>query len=237
MICVRDLRKAYRDDGVETRALDGVSFDIAPGEFVAIMGPSGSGKSTLLHVISFLDRPTGGTYSFFGKQIDTLTDQELAETRNRGMGFIFQSFHLLPNATVAENVALPLLYNRLVQSDDRARLVDEAVAAVGLTEKIAVAAHKLSGGQKQRVAIARALVCQPNVIFADEPTGNLDSASGAQVMGILADLNRAGKTIILVTHETYTAEFAQRVIRLRDGVVESDTPIARVRARGEDFIK
>jgi putative ABC transport system ATP-binding protein len=236
MISVRNLRKIYVDDDVETRALDGVSFDITPGEFVAIMGPSGSGKSTLLHIMSFLDRPTSGEYSFFGKHIDALTDSELAETRNRGMGFVFQSFNLLPHASVGENVALPLLYNSLDYRERDSR-VREAVASVGLEEKITIAAHKLSGGQKQRVAIARALVCSPHVIFADEPTGNLDSASGAQVMGILADLNRAGKTVILVTHETYTAEFARRIIRLRDGAVESDTETVHVRLRREEFVK
>jgi putative ABC transport system ATP-binding protein len=216
--------------------LRSVSFSINKGEFVSIIGPSGSGKSTLLHILSFLDRPTGGRYEFLGKSIEELSDKELAVVRNEKMGFVFQAFNLLSRLTVYENVEIPLLYANLPVSE-RAGRIEAAVDSVGLTEKLRVQAGKLSGGQKQRVAIARALVMSPDVLFADEPTGNLDSASGAQVMGILDDLNRRGHTIILVTHETYTAEFADRIIALRDGKVESDSPIAKSRRGAKEFFK
>ncbi len=237
MIVVKDLRKEYIDDGTNTLALDGISFTIEKGEFVSIIGPSGSGKSTLLHILSFLDRPTGGVYTFLGKGIDEMSDAELAEVRNKEMGFVFQSFNLLLRLTVYENVEIPLLYSMDVAPAARKKTIENAVHAVGLDEKLHVEAGKLSGGQKQRVAIARALVNDPGVIFADEPTGNLDSKSGAQVMGILEDLNNKGHTIILVTHETSTAEFADRIIRVRDGKVESDTPVANRRRSTDQFIK
>jgi putative ABC transport system ATP-binding protein len=204
--------------------LRGVTFSIKQGEFVSIMGPSGSGKSTLLHILSFLDRPTGGSYKFQGKSIDEMTDPELAKVRNKDMGFVFQSFNLLSRLTVYDNVEIPLIYSDS-SPKERQALVEEAVRAVGLEEKLYTEAAKLSGGQKQRVAIARALVTDPNVIFADEPTGNLDSQSGLQVMEILESLHDKGRTVILVTHETQTAEFANRIIRIKDGMVESDKPI------------
>lgn len=225
IIEVRDLEKEYRDES-PTTALRSVTFSIQKGEFVSIMGPSGSGKSTLLHILSFLDRPTGGTYLFRGKGIDEMDDRELAHVRNSGMGFVFQSFNLLPRLSVYDNVEVPLLYSDL-PAGERRKLVEKAVASVGLSEKLDSSARKLSGGQKQRVAIARALVTDPEVIFADEPTGNLDSVSGGQVMDILADLNAHGHTIILVTHETATAEFADRIIRVKDGTMESDTPVSK----------
>lgn len=228
MLSLHSITKNYDDEGETTRALREVSFDIKEGEFVAIMGPSGSGKSTLLHILSFLDRPTSGEYTFFGKRQNDLSDQELAHTRNTEMGFIFQSFNLLGRSSVYHNVELPLLYSE-AQIANRKSRVEKAVAAVGLTDKLSTEAGKLSGGQKQRVAIARALVNEPNVIFADEPTGNLDSESGAQVMAILHKLHQEGRTIILVTHETYTAEFASRIIQLKDGAVASDTPVERQR--------
>jgi putative ABC transport system ATP-binding protein len=234
MISVSGLKKIYHDDGAETAALAGVSFDVEKGEFVAIMGPSGSGKSTLLHVLGFLDRPTDGSYVFRGKKMDELSDEELAKVRNREMGFIFQDFNLLGRASVYENVELPLLYAREVEPNDRRKLVEDAVSAVGLAEKIKIEAGNLSGGQKQRVAIARALVMNPAVIFADEPTGNLDSRSGAAVMEILRDLNKEGHTVILVTHETYTAEFANRILRLKDGLLESDEKVLK---RRDTFFK
>ena len=209
---------------MSTRALRGVTFSIAKGEFVSIMGPSGSGKSTLVQILSFLDRPTGGSYTFQGKSVDDMTDKELAHARNKDMGFVFQSFNLLSRLTVYDNVEIPLLYSDIPPAK-RAALVEEAVRAVGLEEKLHTEAGKLSGGQKQRVAIARALVTDPNVIFADEPTGNLDSQSGLQIMEILESLHKRGRTVIVVTHETQTAEFADRVIRMRDGVVESDRAI------------
>jgi putative ABC transport system ATP-binding protein len=238
MIRVSDLEKNYLDEsGIDTHALRGISFEIKKGEFVSIMGPSGSGKSTLLHVLSFLDRPTGGTYTFFGKNIDELSDEQLAQIRNKEMGFVFQSFNLLSRSTVYENVELPLLYSEVVVTK-RKHLVESAVKAVGLEEKLHIEAGKLSGGQKQRVAIARALVNDPNVLFADEPTGNLDSKSGAQIMEILEKLHDAGRTIVLVTHETYTAEFADRLIQLKDGLLESDRPITtKKRRRKDEFFK
>jgi putative ABC transport system ATP-binding protein len=226
MIEVKDLKKAYTEEETPTQALRGVTFSIEKGEFVSIMGPSGSGKSTLLHILSFLDRPTGGTYTFLGKQIDDMDDRELAHVRNKAMGFVFQSFNLLSRLTVYENVEIPLLYSDIPESKRKAR-IEAAVAAVGISEKLHTQAGKISGGQKQRVAIARALVTNPDVIFADEPTGNLDSKSGLQIMQILDDLHKAGHTIVLVTHETQTAEFANRMIVIKDGAVEHDKPIKK----------
>lgn len=225
MIEVANLSKEYSEEGVLTQALRGVTFSIQKGEFVSIMGPSGSGKSTLLHILSFLDRPTGGFYTFLGRSIDDMTDRELARVRNRDMGFVFQAFNLLSRLSVYENVEIPLLYSNL-PAQERAAHIENAVESVGLADKLRAEAGRLSGGQKQRVAIARALVGDPNVIFADEPTGNLDSRSGLQIMEILASLNRKGRTIILVTHETQTAEFAGRILRLRDGALESDENVA-----------
>lgn len=219
MINVHDLKKEYSDG---TKALRGVTFSIKEGEFVSIMGPSGSGKSTLLHILSFLDRPTGGSYTFQGKAIDDMDDRDLAHVRNKDMGFVFQSFNLLARLSVYDNVEIPLLYSD-VPERDRQKKIENAVTSVGLEEKLHTETGKLSGGQKQRVAIARALVTDPNIIFADEPTGNLDSKSGLQVMEILEDLNRKGRTVVLVTHETQTAEFANRIIRVKDGSIESDT--------------
>ncbi len=236
MIEVRDMKKEYLEGETPTLALAGVSFTIKKGEFVSIMGPSGSGKSTLLHILSFLDRPTGGSYTFLGKGINEMDDRELAHVRNSDMGFIFQSFNLLARLSVYDNVEIPLLYSN-VAPNERKALVEEAVRSVGLAEKLYSEAGRLSGGQKQRVAIARALVTDPNVIFADEPTGNLDSASGAQVMEILEGLHKRGRTIVLVTHETYTAEFANRILRVRDGLLESDTPVVKTRNSKQEFIK
>src|ERR1035437_5849361 len=221
MIDLHDLKKEYKEEDTSTLALRGVTFTINKGEFVSIMGPSGSGKSTLLQILSFLDRPSSGSYTFQGKSIDEMTDQELAHVRNKDMGFVFQSFNLLSRLTVYDNVEIPLLYSD-IPPDKRASLIEEAVRSVGLEEKLYQEAGRLSGGQKQRVAIARALVTDPNVIFSDEPTGNLDSQSGLQVMEILEMLNDKGRTIVLVTHETQTAEFANRIIKIKDGMIESD---------------
>ncbi|MFA7302541.1 MAG: ABC transporter ATP-binding protein [Candidatus Paceibacterota bacterium] len=226
MIEVRDLKKEFLEAETSTRALRGVTFSIAQGEFVSIMGPSGSGKSTLLNILSFLDRPTGGSYTFNGRSIDDMDDRELARVRNEEMGFVFQSFNLLSRLSVYDNVEIPLLYSS-IPTAKRRMLIEEAVESVGLKEKLYTEAARLSGGQKQRVAIARALVTGPNVIFADEPTGNLDSKSGEQVLEILASLHDRGRTVILVTHETNTAEFAGRIIHLKDGALESDALVDR----------
>ncbi len=236
VIRVEDLKKDYVDEGETTSALRGVSFTIKKGDFVSIMGPSGSGKSTLVQILSFLDRHTGGSYTFLGRRTEELSNIELAHIRNKSMGFVFQSFNLLTRLTSYENVEIPLIYSA-VSPSARKKLVEDAIKAVGLEEKINVETAKLSGGQKQRIAIARALVNDPDIIFADEPTGNLDSASGAQVMGILDGLNRNGRTVVLVTHETNTAEFADRIIRLRDGVIESDTPVTNPHRSREQFLK
>jgi len=227
MISVRDLQKEFVGEAESIKALQGISFTIKKGEFVSIMGPSGSGKSTLLNILSFLDRPTGGEYTFMGKSIDQLSDKELAHIRNKEMGYIFQSFNLLSRSSVYENVEMPLLYSPEIGASSRPALIKQAISSVGLSEKLYVEAGKLSGGQKQRVAIARALVNDPHIIFADEPTGNLDSKSGAQVMAILKELNAAGHTIILVTHETYTAQFASRLITIKDGLLETDQAIKK----------
>ena len=224
MIQVNNLRKMYYEGEIAiTEALRGVSFEIKKGEFVSIMGPSGSGKSTLLHILSLMERSTEGFYSFFGKNVNNFKDSEFAHIRNEQMGFVFQAFNLLGRLSVYANVEMPLLYSRKISPSDRRKKVESAISQVDLEDKLGIEAGKLSGGQKQRVAIARALVLNPDIIFADEPTGNLDSNSGANIMDILQKLNKLGKTIILVTHETYTAAFAKRCIRIRDGLVESDT--------------
>jgi len=218
-LVVENVEKSYSDG---TWALRGVSFTIEKGEFVAIMGPSGSGKSTLLHVLGFLDRQTKGRYLFDGKTIDDYTENELAHVRNKRMGFVFQSFNLLARATVLENVMLPLLYSD-VKKSERVDIAKKAIASVDLSHRLEHVSSQLSGGEKQRVAIARALVNDPDVIFADEPTGNLDSASGKTIMEIIQNLNKEGHTVILITHEIYTAEHAQRIVRMLDGKIESDS--------------
>ena len=219
LIQVKDLIKDYQTDEVITSVLKGVSFDIKAGEFVAIMGPSGSGKSTLMHILGFLDRPSAGEFLYKGKNTDQFNDNELAVIRNKEVGFVFQSFFLLPKTTVLENVKLPLIYSGKESEPGLAR---KALKAVGLDHRLDYSPNQLSGGEKQRVAIARALVNDPDIVFADEPTGNLDSKSGAQVMNILQDLNEQGKTIILVTHEHDTAKHARRIIQIKDGKITDD---------------
>jgi putative ABC transport system ATP-binding protein len=237
IIEVKDLAKVYDNEGVETRALDGVSFSIKKGEFLAIMGPSGSGKSTLLQILGLLDDYSHGSYIFSDRSVKSYNQEDVAKIRNEKMGFIFQAFNLLPKSTVLDNVKLPLLYSK-VPERDWVRLATEAIEAVGLGHRINYEANRLSGGEKQRVAIARALVNNPEVIFADEPTGNLDSKSGQAVIEIIQKLNREkGHTIILITHETYTAEYAERIIRLHDGKIESDTKVANRKLDGKSFIK
>lgn len=239
LIEVRNLEKIYRDEegGMETPALGGVSFDIDSGEFVAVMGPSGSGKSTLLHILGFLDRHTAGKFLFDGKTIDDYSSAELAHVRNRKMGFIFQMFNLLPRTTVFENVKLPLVYSGVKESQWN-EIALKAIEEVGLSHRLNYETSRLSGGEKQRVAIARALVMSPSVIFADEPTGNLDSKSGGQVMEIIEALNDKGHTVILITHETYTAEYAERIITLKDGKIENDEKVDHRRHIHKDhFVK
>jgi putative ABC transport system ATP-binding protein len=222
LIKVENLEKDYVNEEVVTSVLKGVTFNVEQGEFVAIMGPSGSGKSTLMHILSFLDRPTGGKYLFDGQETNGFTDGYLAGLRNERIGFVFQSFNLLPRTTVLDNVKLPLIYSKKKDHDKLAR---EALESVGLSHRLEYFTNQISGGEKQRVAIARALVCNPAVIFADEPTGNLDSRSGNTVMYILQKLNAEGRTIILVTHEHETAEHAKRIIRVKDGHLVSDEQV------------
>lgn len=237
IIEVKNLGKVYDNEGVKTEALRGTSFEIKKGEFVAIMGPSGSGKSTLLQILGLLDDYTHGTYHFDEKNISDYNQEDIARIRNEKMGFVFQSFNLLPNASVLENVKLPLLYSDVPESDWEEK-AKSAVVSVGLQHRMYHDAKQLSGGEKQRVAIARALVNNPEVIFADEPTGNLDSKSGEVVIEIIQKLNKEmGHTVILITHETYTAEYAERIIRLHDGQIESDKRVENRRIDGKSFIK
>ncbi len=219
LIQLKNIKKEYDNGGVVTKVLRGVSLDVEEGEFLAIMGPSGSGKSTLMHIIGFLDRATDGTYLFDNENIKEFTDDELAYIRNERIGFVFQSFNLLARTTVLDNVILPLTYSK---KKNHVELATKALEAVGLSNRLNFLSNQISGGQKQRVAIARALVCDPKVIFADEPTGNLDSKSGATVMNILGRLNEEGRTIILVTHDRTVAEHAHRIITIRDGEIVSD---------------
>jgi len=222
IISVQGLKKSYFNEGIETPVLHGIDFSIPSGQFVAIMGPSGSGKSTLMHILGFLDTLTEGKYIFDGRDVSTLDDDQLAQMRGENVGFIFQAFNLLPKTSVLDNVMLPLLYSK-VPPAERIKMAMEAIESVGLGHRVHNLSNQLSGGERQRVAIARALIRRPSVIFADEPTGNLDSKSGAQVMQILQDLNlKQGHTVILVTHETSTAEHAERILKLRDGLLQSD---------------
>ncbi len=222
LIKVENLKKQYENDEVITKVLFGLNFEIKKGEFVAIMGPSGSGKSTLMNILGFLDILTEGKYFFDNIDVSTLDDDYLAEMRSKKIGFVFQSFNLLPRTSVLDNVMLPLFYNN-TPKQERIAKAKKAIESVGLSHRINNLSNQLSGGEKQRVAIARALVNEPSVIFADEPTGNLDSKSGLQIMKILQDLNLKQKhTIILVTHEKYTAEHAERILKMKDGLLVSD---------------
>lgn len=207
---------------VVTQALRGVTFEITSGEFVAIMGPSGSGKSTLMHILGFLDAFTNGSYFFEGVDVKSFSQDKLAKFRQDKAGFIFQSFNLLSKSTVYQNIMLPLMYGRL-PANERARRTNEAIKAVSMEHRRDYFSSQLSGGEKQRVAIARALVNEPSVIFADEPTGNLDTKTGSQILDLLAVLHEAGHTIVMVTHEQEAAQYASRIIRMRDGMIESDT--------------
>jgi putative ABC transport system ATP-binding protein len=221
VIQTEDLWKSYEMGAEKLNALRGVSIEIPKGEYVAIMGPSGSGKSTLMNLIGCLDTPTSGSYWLAGRLVSQLDDDELAYIRNKEIGFVFQTFNLLPRATALHNVELPLIYNG-TPSVERLERAKKSLAQVDLTDRMMHKPNELSGGQRQRVAIARALVNNPSILLADEPTGNLDSQTGEEIMALFARLHQGGNTIILVTHESDIAAHAHRVIRLRDGKVEKD---------------
>jgi putative ABC transport system ATP-binding protein len=219
-----DVKKSYRSGDLSVDALRGVSFIVREGEFVAIMGPSGSGKTTLLGILGCLDRPTSGTYRLVGQEMSELPETKRAHVRGAEIGFIFQAYNLLPRSTAYKNVELPLVYARVPLRERRQRVLD-ALGEVGLSDRLSHLPTQLSGGQQQRTAIARALVAEPSVVLADEPTGNLDSASAEEVLGVLERLNRSGATIVLVTHSSEVAEHASRILRMADGLLVSDEAV------------
>jgi len=221
VISVKDLKKTYIMGLTQVNALQSVSIDISKNEYVALMGPSGSGKSTLMNLLGCLDTPSSGEYWLNGTNVSSMSDSELAEVRNKEIGFVFQTFNLLPRLSALENVALPLVYAGMSKSN-RLERAEEVLKAVGLADRMDHKPNELSGGQRQRVAIARALVNKPSIILADEPTGNLDTKTSIEIMGILEEIHNQGNTIILVTHEADIAEHAHRIVRLRDGLVETD---------------
>ncbi|MBO6571463.1 MAG: ABC transporter ATP-binding protein [Balneola sp.] len=225
MIQIKDLTRFYQMGETEVRALNGVTFDVLENEYIAIMGPSGSGKSTLMNMIGCLDTPTGGEYILNNNRVSQMDDAELAEVRNREIGFVFQTFNLLPRTTCLANVELPLIYAG-VKASERKERASEVLSKVGLGDRLDHKPNELSGGQRQRVAIARALVNSPSILLADEPTGNLDTKTGDEIMLLFEELYKAGNTIILVTHENEIAEYSRRIVRLRDGVIESDEKVA-----------
>lgn len=222
LITTENLQMVYQTETVETMALNNINLTINQGEFVSIMGPSGCGKSTLLNVLGMLDKPSSGSYNFDGKLISGMNERERADIRKANIGFVFQSFNLIDELSVFENVELPLIYLK-VGSSERKQQVDQILERMGLAHRANHNPQQLSGGQQQRVAVARALVANPKVIFADEPTGNLDSVHGDEVMSLLTDLNRAGTTIVMVTHSPHDASYSERTIRLFDGKVVSET--------------
>src|SRR6266403_2282908 len=225
-IRTEDLWKTYQMGSEEVQALRGVSVNIRRGEYVAIMGPSGSGKSTLMNLIGCLDTPTSGKYWLAGRLVSALDDDELAYIRNKEIGFVFQTFNLMPRATALHNVELPLIYNG-TPAEERLERAKQALGRVDLTDRMHHKPNELSGGQRQRVAIARALVNSPSIVLADEPTGNLDSRTGEEIMALFANLHREGNTIILVTHENDIAQHAHRVIYIRDGKIASDEAVKK----------
>ena len=219
LIFFENIRKSYRLGGVDIHALDGVNLSIHQNEFVALMGPSGSGKSTLMNILGCLDSPTSGKYALNGKDVGSMRDRQLSEIRNTEIGFVFQSFNLLPRMSSLDNVALPLVYAG-VSSKQRQNRAQELLELVGLGDRLKNKPNQLSGGQRQRVAIARALANKPSLVLADEPTGNLDSTTAQEIMEILTKVNAQGNTIVVVTHEREVAEYAQRIIHLKDGCIE-----------------
>ena len=222
LIHIEHIARTYEMGGETVHALRDVSLDIHPNEYVALMGPSGSGKSTLMNILGCLDTPSSGVYTFKGLDVNEMTDDDLAEIRNKEIGFVFQTFNLLPRATALKNIELPLIYSG-VSSEDRKERAIKALEDVGLQDRMLHRPNELSGGQRQRVAVARALVTKPSIILADEPTGNLDTKTGIEIMKLFQDLWSKGNTVILVTHEEDIARHARRIIRIRDGKVESDT--------------
>ncbi|OPL11968.1 MAG: macrolide ABC transporter ATP-binding protein [Firmicutes bacterium ML8_F2] len=226
LIELKNITKDYVDEEITTRALRGVSFGINEGEFVAVMGSSGSGKSTLMHIIGFLDKMTQGEYFFDGENASDFDDHKLAEIRNRKIGFVFQSYNLLARTSVWDNVLLPTLYTPSLNKKETEERAQHLLKKLGLIERTNHRPNQLSGGEQQRVAIARALINQPRLILADEPTGNLDSKSGQEVMEVLQDLNEEGNTILMVTHEKYVAECARRILNMKDGLIVSDYQVA-----------
>jgi len=225
VISLSEVRKTYRSGSLEVEALRGISLDIRPGEYVAVMGPSGSGKSTLMHILGCLDVPTSGSFHLAGDDVSVMSEDELADIRNRRIGFVFQQFNLLPSLSAWRNVELPLAYAGVHRHERRRRAV-AALEQVGLGDRIEHRPGELSGGQQQRVAVARALVTEPALILADEPTGNLDSTSTGEMLALMSELHLAGRTIVLITHEADVAEQAKRTVRLRDGQVIEDTGVA-----------
>jgi putative ABC transport system ATP-binding protein len=226
MITLRRVTKIYRMGDVDVRALNGIDLEIGPGDYVGVMGPSGSGKTTLMEIIGCLSRPTAGTLEFDGQRVDQLDDIGLATLRGERIGFVFQTFNLLPRLTAVENVELPMLYRRVPRRQRRARAL-ELLARVGLAGRASHRPNELSGGERQRIAIARALVNHPSVILADEPTGNLDTATGNSIMDLVEQLHRDGQTVVVVTHDPRIAQRVSRTVCLRDGVVESDSRIGQ----------
>jgi len=221
MIKLENLTKVYRTDEIESTALNQVSFEINKGEFVSIMGPSGCGKSTLLNILGLLDKPESGSYQFLGEEVSHFNEKQRSGVRKKNIGFIFQNFNLIDELTVFENIELPLIYNK-VSTSDRKKRVNEIIEKIGISHRSSHFPQQLSGGQQQRVAVARALITKPPVVLADEPTGNLDSSNGNEVMELLCELHEEGTTIIMVTHSSHDASYSSRIINLLDGQVISE---------------